>query len=236
MRLKSSSAWANIAPNTASASDFPKTCAIPQSSRTMVTFRACFSQRAAAGGEAAISDPAVNMARSGNRIARPGLSRSRPMRLKEGTYLAHRQRNPLLGLLPWEYTHLGLWREHRGLHGDGVRMRRDIIRQDQYGCLAIAHEIACHGEDEVGVRAVHLSQKFVDHLYSDFGTSLDQFRPPALHIGVVKKVTHLRTRSAGLRQHGCDNAIRSPPQQVPDEGAANAESQHHELLDAEVIH
>ncbi len=28
------------------------------------------------------------------------LNRNRPMRLQEGTYLAHRQRNPLLGLLP----------------------------------------------------------------------------------------------------------------------------------------
>jgi hypothetical protein len=56
---------------------------------------------------------------------------------EEGTYLAHRQGNPLLGLLPREHAHFGVWREHRGLHGDGVRMRRDIIRQDQYGRLAI---------------------------------------------------------------------------------------------------
>src|SRR5438128_3308274 len=38
----------------------------------------------------------------------------------------------------------------------------DIIRQDQYGRLAIAHEIARHSEDEVRVGAVHLGQKFVD--------------------------------------------------------------------------
>src|SRR6202049_664561 len=73
------------------------------------------------------------------------------MRPEEGSYLAHRQGNPLLGLLPREHAHFGLWREHRCLHGDGVRMCRDIIRQDQYGRLAIAHEIACHGEDEVGL-------------------------------------------------------------------------------------
>ena len=73
------------------------------------------------------------------------------MRPEEGTYLAHRQGNPLLGLLPREHAHFGLRREHRGLHGDGVRMRRDIVRQDQDGRLALTHEIACHGEDEVGV-------------------------------------------------------------------------------------
>src|SRR5947207_11588586 len=75
---------------------------------------------------------------------------SRTIRPEEGTYLAHRQGNPLFGLLPRENTHLGLWREHRGLHGDGVGMPRDIVRQDQYGRLAAAHEIACHGENEVG--------------------------------------------------------------------------------------
>src|SRR6202166_5241122 len=79
------------------------------------------------------------------------LNRSRPMRPQEGTYLAHRQWNPLLGLLPREHAHLGFRREHRGLHGDGVGMRRNIIGEDQHGRLAIAHEIACHGPDEIGI-------------------------------------------------------------------------------------
>ena len=87
------------------------------------------------------------------------------MRPEEGTYLAHRQRNPLLRLFPREHAHFCLRREHRGLHGNSVRMRQDIIRQDQYGRPAIAHEIACHCPDEVGVGAVHLGQKFVDRLH-----------------------------------------------------------------------
>ena len=52
------------------------------------------------------------------------------MRPEEGTYLAHRQRNPLLRLFPREHAHFCLRREHRGLHGNSVRMRQDIIRQD----------------------------------------------------------------------------------------------------------
>src|SRR5581483_7990850 len=52
----------------------------------------------------------------------------------------------------------------------------------------------------------------------------------------VEEVAHLRTRPAGLREHGGDYAIGRAPQEVPDEGAANAEAQHHEFLDAEVIH
>jgi len=55
------------------------------------------------------------------------------MRPEEGTYLAHRQGNPLLGLLPREHAHFGLRREHRGLHGDGVRMRRDIAGRIRMG-------------------------------------------------------------------------------------------------------
>src|SRR5215831_7978230 len=52
------------------------------------------------------------------------LNRSEPVRPKEGTYLAHRQGNPFLRFLPWEHAHFRLRREHRGFHGDGVRMRR----------------------------------------------------------------------------------------------------------------
>ena len=59
------------------------------------------------------------------------------MRPEERTYLAHRQRNPFLGLLPWVDAHFGLRREHRALHGDGQWMRRDVIRQDQYRRLAL---------------------------------------------------------------------------------------------------
>src|SRR2546428_13746534 len=88
-------------------------------------------------------------------VWRRRLSKSRPMRPKEGMYLAHGQGNPLLGFLPREHAHFGLRREHGGLHGDLVRMCRDIVRQDQYGCLAMTHEIARHSEDEVWVGAVH---------------------------------------------------------------------------------
>jgi transposase len=75
------------------------------------------------------------------------------MRPEEGTYLANRQGNPLLGLFPRKHAHFGLRREHRGLHRDGVRMCRDIIRQDEHWRLAVAHEIARHCEDEVGIGA-----------------------------------------------------------------------------------
>ena len=115
-------------------------------------------------------------------------------------------------------------------------MGRDIIGQDQHRRLAIAHEIARHREDEVGVGAVHLGQEFVDHLHRDVGPALDQLRPPALHVVVVEQVAHLRARPAGLRQHGGDDAIRRPLQQIPDQGAANAKAQHHELVDAQMIH
>ncbi len=45
--------------------------------------------------------------------------------------LTHRQRDSVLGFFPREHAHFGLWREHRALHGDGVGVRRDLVRQDQ---------------------------------------------------------------------------------------------------------
>src|SRR5438445_2761441 len=54
MRGKSSSACAYIIPNTASASVCPRTCAMPQSSRVIVTWLASTRQRASSGGDAAV--------------------------------------------------------------------------------------------------------------------------------------------------------------------------------------
>jgi hypothetical protein len=53
---------------------------------------------------------------------------------------------------------------------------------------------------------------------------------------LVEKVGHLWAEAAGLCQHSRDDALGRLPQQVPDEGAADAEAQHHELRDAQVIH
>src|SRR5208282_1782498 len=80
---------------------------------------------------------------------------SRLMRLEEGMNLAHRQGNPLFGLFPGEDAHFGFRSEHRALDGDGVRVRGDIVGQDQDRVLATTHEIACHGEDEVGIGFEH---------------------------------------------------------------------------------
>jgi hypothetical protein len=45
---------------------------------------------------------------------------------------------------------------------------------DRDGRLAIAHEIARHGKDEVGVGVVHLGQEFVYRLHRDVGPALKQ--------------------------------------------------------------
>jgi hypothetical protein len=71
----------------------------------------------------------------------------RPMRLEEGMDVAHRQGNPLFGFFPGEHAHFGVRREHRALHGDGVRVGRGIVRQHQNRGLAPTHEIPCHRED-----------------------------------------------------------------------------------------
>jgi len=115
-------------------------------------------------------------------------------------------------------------------------MRRDIVREDQHGRLAGTHEIARHGEDEVRIGPVHLRQEFLDHRHRDVGPAGDQRRAPARDVVLVEEIGHLRAEPARLRQHRGDDARGRPPQEVPDERAANAETHHHELVDAQVIH
>src|SRR2546422_9763034 len=131
----------------------------------------------------------------------------RPMRLEKGMNLAHREGNSLLGFFPGEDAHLCLWREHRALHGDGIWVRGDLVRQDQDRVLATPHEIACHGEHEVGVGLEHLGDELVGRLQRDLGPFRGQHRTPALpKCAWVLRVAHLRTPAHGLRQHGCGNA------------------------------
>src|SRR4029450_12300471 len=115
-------------------------------------------------------------------------------------------------------------------------MRRDVIRQYEYGRLALAPEIARHGEDEVGVRAEHPGHELLDSLCRDLGPALNQLRTPSRYAGVVHDVGHLGPEPDGLRRHARDDAIRRPLDQVPDERAANTEAKHHELVDAQMIH
>src|SRR2546422_900696 len=101
------------------------------------------------------------------------------------------------------------------------------------GAAAVARYFK--SEDEVGVGAIHPGQIFLDHHHRDLGPALDQFRTPAGHAAIVEECGHLRPESDGLRQHGRDNTIRCPLQEVPDEGATDAEAHHHEFVDAQVI-
>ena len=93
--------------------------------------------------------------------------------------LAHRQGNSLLGFFPGEDAHLGFWREHRALQGDGVWVRRDVVRQDQDRILATPHEITCHGEHEVRVGLEHSGDELVGCLQRDLRPFRDQRRTPA---------------------------------------------------------
>jgi len=159
------------------------------------------------------------------------------MSLEEGMDLAHCQGNPLLGLFPGEDANFSFRREHSALHGDGIRVRGDLVRQDQDWVLASTHEITCHGEDEVGVGFEHLGHKLVGRLHRDLGPLSGQRWTPALpKCARVFRVAHLRTPSHGLRQHGRGDTIGCALQETPDEGPADAETHHHELVDAQMIH
>jgi len=100
---------------------------------------------------------------------------------------------------------------------------------DQHRGLAVAHEVAGDGEDEVA-GAVHLRQELVGHLHRDLGPC------PTARTAVVEDGRLLRPEPDGLGRYGGDDTIGRPLQQIPDEGASDAEPQHHELADPLVIH
>ena len=151
-------------------------------------------------------------------------------------HLPQRQRNALLRLLPREHGHFRFRRQHRGFHRHRIRMRRDVVGHDQHRRLALLDEIAAHREHEVGIGAVHFGQEFIDLIHGDLGPPLHQLRAPSLHVVFVEEIARLGARAARLRQHGGDHAIGRALQQIPDEGPADAEAVHHELVDAEMIH
>jgi len=68
-------------------------------------------------------------------MASSSSSSLRTMRPEERAYLAYGERNSFRRLLPRVHADLGLRREHRAFHGNGVWMRRDVIRQDEHGRL-----------------------------------------------------------------------------------------------------
>src|SRR5271165_6702540 len=72
-------------PNTASASVFPWTCAMPQSSRTMVTLRAFCSQRAISGA-AGLSNPSTQEDASSKMTRRLGIGQSSQFKGLENSF------------------------------------------------------------------------------------------------------------------------------------------------------
>ena len=66
-----------------------------------------------------------------------------PMRPQKRAYLAHGQGNSFLRLLPGKEARFGLRREHRGLHRDGVRVRREVPGVSVKCDVSIRAEPAC---------------------------------------------------------------------------------------------
>jgi hypothetical protein len=50
-----------------------------------------------------------------------------------------------------------------------ILVKFEVVRQHEYRRPAVAHEIARHGKDEVGVGAVHLGEEGVEHRHRDVG-------------------------------------------------------------------
>jgi len=136
--------------------------------------------------------------------------------------LAHGQGNPFFGFFPGNMLTSASarasrtpWRRRKG--GPGHR------RAGPESGLATAHEIPCHGEDEVGVGLEHPGHELVDRRVVISGRW-------AVSAGPTSSRTRLRTSGRaspaathGLRQNGRDNTIGRALQETPDEGPADAE-------------
>src|SRR5207249_9000225 len=76
------------------------------------------------------------------------------VRLEEAARVLHHLVDVLLRIFPGIDDHLGLRGEAGHLHRDFVRMRWHVVRRYQQRRLDGAHEIARHGEHEVGAVGV----------------------------------------------------------------------------------
>src|SRR5215467_423816 len=115
-------------------------------------------------------------------------------------------------------------------------MRLGIIRHDKHRRCAPTYEIARHAEDEIIVLVVHFLEESRARLHGDIGPRLTECRRPILHVIPIKKVWHFGPKSTRHGWHGSDDTLGRPLQHFPDEGAADAKAEYHELLDPQVIH
>src|SRR5437764_11610064 len=134
------------------------------------------------------------------------LRSSSPMRLEERLDLAHGNRNPLRRLLPRIQTDLGLRRQRRRFHRYRERMRRHIVRENEYWRLAALHEVTADGEDEVGIGAEHLRQISLDRVGAHVGAALEKVGCPAGLAAVVEQARHLGPEAARTRKPRGDDA------------------------------
>jgi len=142
------------------------------------------------------------------------------MRLEEGMDLAHRQRNPLFGLFPREDAHFGIWARASRTpwrRRKGARGRRPAGPRNRV--LATTHEIACQGEDEVGIGFEHPVTNWSAVWIVISGrlqvSAGPQGRPKMRR---VLTVAHLRTPTHGLRQHSRGNTIGGALQRLQMKG------------------
>src|SRR6266849_8359904 len=145
------------------------------------------------------------------------------VRLEEAPRVLHDLVDVLRRIFPGIDGHLGLRGETGHLHRDLVRVRGHVVGRDQQRRPDGAHEIARHGEDEVGALRVHAGEEVMDHGHRDVGALLAKLRPPALDVVLVEKIRDLRPETAGLHHRGRDDAHRSPLDQVVNHRPADAE-------------
>src|SRR5437868_8696616 len=121
------------------------------------------------GGEGAFGGS--DLLRGGGQGAGGG---GRAVGLEEGADVAQRDRDLLRVRLPRIEAHLRVRGQVDGLDRNRVGVRRNVVGQHQDGGPALTHEVARHGEHEIGVLAVHVFEKGAGLLHRDIGAAFAQ--------------------------------------------------------------
>src|SRR5260370_42169796 len=130
------------------------------------------------------------------------------VRLEEAPRVLHDLVDVRRRILPGIDGHLGLRGEAGHLHRDLVRVRGHVVRRYEQRRLDGAHEIARHGENEVGAVGVHAGEEGMDHVHRDVGALRAKRWPTALDVVLAEKVRDLRPETGGLHHRRRDAELR----------------------------
>src|SRR3984893_6451332 len=111
-----------------------------------------------------------------------------------------------------------------------------VIRQHQHWRAAVPDEVTRHAVQEIGLHCVQVVQVFLDRLHRYVGPSLHEVGHPVLLAMAVHDGRVFRPMADALAEHGGDDPVGGPLQQLPGKAAADAVAHIEEFRGPEGVH